>query len=140
MAPARIGQVTFDLTRYPVIVLALPERGDTAGVNAWYDRVEQLLGEARGPIALVHDLRQLDVLAVTALERRAVAQRTTRLSSHPRVGLVSADARIVPNSLMVGALTAITWLAGSVPWPQRTFSSEAEAIAWATSRIRFNQP
>ena len=63
--------------------------------------------------------------------RAAVAMRVQRLSA-THASKIGADARIVGGGpIVLGILRAIDWLSGSLPWPQASFSTEAEAIAWA---------
>lgn len=127
--------VRFERHLYPIVLLRMPKRGSVAGVHAWYDEVERILREAEGPVGLVHDLRPVELLSMTAAHRSAVAERTSRLVQHPSGRRLAADARIASNALTAGAITAVSWLTGAMPWPQGTFTDEAEAIAWARARV-----
>lgn len=127
--------VRFEVGLYPIIVLRIPSTGDVDGISAWYEETERLLREARSPIALVHDLRAVGLSALTSANRRAVAERSRRLTELSGIELLVADARIVSNQLAVSAMTGVAWLAGKVPWAQSTFTSETEALGWASERI-----
>ncbi len=83
----------------------------------------------------MHDFRPVEFSSITAAHRRAIADRSGRLPSLPGIRNLAADARIVSNPLAVGAITAVSWLTGAMPWPQSTFSDESEALAWARARI-----
>ena len=45
---------------------------------------------------------------------------------------LGADARIVSNAIVAGAVSVVTWLTGATPWPQATFAAtiqeEPEAL------------
>ncbi len=129
------GTVRFDTSHHPILVLRMPARGDVDSIHLWYDETERWLREARRPIALVHDFRPVEFSSITAAHRRAIADRSGRLPSLPGIRNLAADARIVSNPLAVGAITAVSWLTGAMPWPQSTFSDESEALAWARARI-----
>lgn len=130
-----VAEVRFDTSRYPIVILRMPARGGVDAVHVWYDETERLLREARGPIALVHDFRPVEFTSVTASHRRAIADRSARLPTLLGIERLAADARIVSSPLAVGAITAVAWMAGAVPWPQATFSDENAALDWARLRI-----
>ena len=135
MNPSSFESVRFERQLYPIVILRMPRRGSVDGVHAWYDEVERILGAATGPIGLIHDVRPVELLSMTAAHRSAVAERTTRLKSSPSIGRLVADARIASNAIAAGAITAVSWLTGAVPWPQATFTDEQAAIAWTRARI-----
>jgi hypothetical protein len=127
--------VRFEHQLYPIVILRMPKRGSVDGVHAWYDEVERILEAATGPIGLVHDIRPVELLSMTAAHRSAVAERTTRLCKSPSARRIVADARIASNAIAAGAITAVSWLTGAVPWPQATFTDEQAAIAWTRARV-----
>jgi hypothetical protein len=126
-----VNSVTFELERYPLVVLRMPQRGSVEQVHAWYDHVERLLRDASAPLALVHDLRRLDLMSVTARHRAAVAERSLALKGAHLADRIGADARIVTNPVVAGAVNVVSWLTGATPWPQATFTNEGEAVDWA---------
>ncbi|MFO0696238.1 MAG: hypothetical protein U0230_21920 [Polyangiales bacterium] len=129
------GRVLFEQQHHPVVILRMPSRGSVTAIHDWYDEVERILRDAKGPIALVHDLRPLEIITVSAAHRQAVAERTNRLRSSPHVHKLAADARILSNAVLAGAVTAVSWLTGSTPWPQASFSSDEDAIAWSRAQL-----
>lgn len=135
MTTAAVGEVEFDLSRYPVVILRMPARGSVASIEAWYERVERLLVEAVDSIALVHDLRPVELGGMTAEHRRAVAEGTKRLERSPHSRKIAADARIFSNAVMAGAVTAVSWITGSTPWPQANFSNDRDAIVWSSEQL-----
>ena len=129
------GRVEFERRHARVFLLRMPARGTVEVIHEWHDEVERLLAEAGEPIALVHDLRPVEISSVTAAHRRVVAERTTRLQASPHVRKLGADARILSNALTAGAVTAISWLSGPPPWPHGNFSREEDAMVWARARL-----
>lgn len=129
------SRVVFERAHHPVVILRMPRRGTVPDIHRWYDEVEALLAQAREPIALLHDLRPVELTSVTALHRAAVAERTLALKNGPYVGRIGADGRIVGNAIVAGAVSVVSWLTGTTPWPQATFSDEAEAIAWCRAKL-----
>lgn len=113
----------------------MPARGSVASIEAWYERVERLLFEAVDSIALVHDLRPVELGGMTAEHRRAVAEGTKRLERSPHSRKIAADARIFSNAVMAGAVTAVSWITGSTPWPQANFSNDRDAIVWSSEQL-----
>lgn len=140
MNPSREGQVVFDDSAYPVIVLRMPERGTIDSIRAWYDEVEKRLRNATEPLALVHDLRPLALSSITASHRHAVAEGTNRLLAPELASKLGADARIFGNAVIAGAVTAVSWMTGATPWPQGNFSDEADAIAWCRRELARRVP
>jgi len=132
-------KVQFELDRYPVVVLRMPHTGSVQAIHAWYDHVEQLLREASTPLGLVHDLRKPDLMSVTARHRAAAAERSQRLKHAHLAERIGADARIVSNPIVAGAVTVVSWLTGTVPWPQATFSRESDAVDWCLSALGLAQ-
>jgi len=125
------GDVVSELDRYPIIILRMPKHGSIDSIHRWYDRVEQLLAEAKEPLALIHDFRPVDLLSVNAANRQAIAERVSRIAKSPHVRKIGADARVHANAVIAGAITAVSWLTGSTPWPANNFSNEEAAISWA---------
>jgi hypothetical protein len=135
MSESVFEHVRFEQHLYPVVILRMPKRGVVASVHRWYDEVERILRAADGPVGLVHDLRPVELLSMTAAHRSAVAERTTRLRESPSARRLVADARIASSAVTAGAITAVSWLTGAMPWPQATFTDEHAAITWARARI-----
>lgn len=135
MASEQHGRVVFDERAYPVVVIRMPPRAPVESIHAWYDEVEQRLRDARSPLALVHDLRPLELSSVTALHRHAVAERTSRLFAEPFASKLGADGRIFGSAIVAAAVTGVSWLTGKTPWPQGNFDDEVRAIAWARSAL-----
>jgi hypothetical protein len=135
MAEPRDGSVVFERHHYPIVILRMPTNGSVASIHLWYDEVESLLRKATTKIALVHDLRPVELLSVTALHRAAVAERTLALRDSGLGARLGADARIVSNAIVAGAVSVVTWLTGATPWPQGTFSSEHEAVEWCRAQL-----
>jgi hypothetical protein len=128
-------RVVFERHLYPIVLLRMPAAGPLAAVHAWYDEVEALLRAADTSLALIHDLRPLDLLSVTSVHRAAVAERTLRLRDAGLDRRLGADARIVSNRFVAGAVSAVSWITGSTPWPQATFANESEAIRWCMTAL-----
>ena len=128
-------KVRFELQRYPVVILRMPQAGTFESIHEWYDTVERILREAQSPVALVHDLRALELMSVTARHRAVVAERTLGLKHAGLEARIGADARIVTNPIVAGAVTVVSWLTGTTPWPQGTFTSEPEAVVWCQKAL-----
>lgn len=131
-----MSSYVIDQSRYPLVVIRMSRRATSDAIDAWYDEVEALLGAATGKVALIHDMRFVDLSAITAAHRSAVAARTNRLRELGLGEHIGADARIAPNAIVAGAIRAVSWLTGAVPWPQGTFTSEDEALAWSEQQLQ----
>lgn len=127
--------VRFERHHHPIIILRMPANGSVAAIHAWYDEVEAILRSASTKIALVHDLRPVELLSVTALHRAAVVERTLALTGSPLGARIGADCRIVSNAIVAGAVSVVSWLTGTTPWPQGTFANEREAIEWCRATL-----
>lgn len=125
------GRVRFDESRLPIVVVTLPAHGSIDAVHAWYDHVEALLERETRPIALVHDLRNVQILSGTSLHRRTIATRVRRLRERGLDRRLAADARVFTNDLLASVVAVVDWLAGERPWPQRNFADLEQAFAWA---------
>lgn len=124
-------RVSFDESRWPIVVVKLPAHGPVLGIHDWYDHVERLLGLADRPIALVHDLREIEILSGSSLHRRTIAERMRRLRDDGLHAKLAADARVFSNDVLANVIAVVDWLAGDRPWPQKNFASMEGAFAWA---------
>lgn len=95
-------RVVFELERFPLVVLRFPPSGPEQAIHEWHDEVERILAASEEPVALVHDLRPLELRAVTAAHRAVVAERTRRLRASCFVHRYAADVRLVSNALVAG--------------------------------------
>lgn len=132
--------MTFDESRWPVVIVRLPRTGSLDDIHRWYDHVEAMLRRSERPLGLVHDLRAIELLSGTALQRRAIAERSAKLGTLGLAPKIAADARVIGSEIIANVVAVIDWLTGERPWPQQTFATMEEALVWARMRTEVTRP
>ncbi len=128
----------FRVERFPVVVARAPSGRDAArDIPTFYAEWDEAI--ARGPHAVLIDLRDVDPFAVGAARRRKVAEEAERRRDGLERTLV-AEARLVSTSLVRAMMTAFDWL---LPQPFRhpicNFSSMAEAEDWLQDQLAIRE-
>ncbi len=118
--------------RFPIVDVCIKgviPPGGMEGLVATYRAVS-----ARGArFALLVDARALDASNTDARTRKRDAAVYRAASAELRASIV-CEARIVHSTVARYVITAFDWLTG-VPWPSASFTTPAEAEAWARRQL-----
>jgi hypothetical protein len=124
-------RVSIDESRWPVVMATWP--ADVMDDAEFNDMVATMSGfSKRGqPFVVVHDARRAS--RPTPKQRAHAAQQQKADETWTRKSL-RAVALVVSSPLVAGVATAINWISPP-PYPQKFFSSLAEAQAWAAEQL-----
>lgn len=129
MGPPDRPTLTLDSSRWPLLVLTFPERIEPDDLRAAYAAWEVLF--ARGPHAVITDLRRFNPVFGPPTARRLIAEEVEkRRPAFDR--LLVAEARVVGDRVVAGLVTAFDWVIGGTferPVLNTTSMVEAEAFA-----------
>ncbi len=121
-----------DASRAPLYVMEFGASTTDEELESLCRAREEWARHAKYEVAWVVDLSR--ILDVTAKQRRTFAEHLARFEPHD-AKFNQGSGIVVPNTFLRGVLTAIFWL--SPPrFPNQTFSTRAEAFAWAEARLR----
>jgi hypothetical protein len=125
------GGFVIDESAFPLVFINVSEGAEVAQLEEFFAAYERMLARNE-PFANVTDVSRVRSRP-NALVRQRLAEWTRSIESRV-VRLSKADARIVNNALIRGAMTAIGWL-HQHPVKQEWFSNREEAVAWAIERL-----
>ena len=119
--------LTFDETAWPLLYVRFPSKPLSDEGFEYFIKRYTLFVERRAQFATILDSRGLST-AITAQQRRRLAEWfavTGELASEVHFGI----AVLISNSVIRGALMAVTWIA-PIPVPVKPFGSVADSAPW----------
>jgi hypothetical protein len=125
-----MGQIAFDDSQWPIVVVRYPKEIEQADFTAHLERVSTYVRRAE-PWGMFNDSRGAG--QPNARQRQAIAtfydQHEALVREHWR-----GTAIIFDSPLIVGVLTALTWLRPP-PHPFKPFSNADEGRRWLEERF-----
>jgi hypothetical protein len=120
--------------RDPIFIFRMPANHRTEDLIAACQETERLCATAPGPYVVISALGNLS--RSTAGERAFVGKSNERVHAMPTVKKYCLGMAIVlTNPFQRGVVTALEWFSRR-PFPSTVVSSEAEALAWVTAKLR----
>lgn len=120
------ASIVFDKALFPLLYITFTARPMTdADVHAFCGEMDTILKAGRKCFALIDTTRQRS--AATATQRRIFAEWISDPRSRALSKLRVADALVIPNPLIRGAVTAVFWVRPPVA-PTKTVGTASEAI------------
>ena len=122
----------FDTTKFPLVFL------DTVGditpvqLDAHFDEYRKVLDRDK-PYALVYDASKIGKVDAVLRKRYAEFMKANEANFNR---LCVGCGFVITSAIVRGALTAVLWLTGSLPFPHKIFSTRDEAEAWAREQLR----
>ena len=130
----RANHPWIDETRAPLYVVAPPDCSD-AEVNLLFRACDTIYADLTHDVAWVID--STDARNVSAKMRRIVADHLRR-NRLVMMTYVAGIAIVVPNAVMRGVFTAITWLV-PLEFPHEVVQTRAQGLHWAEQALRERQ-
>jgi hypothetical protein len=131
------GPFAADLSLFPILQLRSPHVAsyEHVSIASYFDCVDRGLARLR-PFVIMHDMRDIPPVD----DARRVEFMEMLAARRPQVvRLLRGYGAVAESPLERGIVTAFAWFA-QVPFPVRTFSSEADAEAWLQERLEAPAP
>lgn len=120
--------ITINTSRAPVFLVTFPAEFSLDELRMHFDRME---GPAqRSKIVTIIDVSAVDISRISVEHRRVAAECYRKFSANIPAGHLVGEAFLLSSPIARGLLTAVRWLAPP-SWPNKNFSRERDALAWA---------
>ncbi len=130
-ATGAAARVTIDASKWPRVYATWPDQPLADEEFEAMLRELSALTDRGQPFVVIHDGRK----AVRPTpKQRALAAAQQKLDAPRARRLIRGTALVVSSPIIASVITAINWIAPA-PYPQKTFSSLAEAEAWAAQQL-----
>ena len=130
----RANHLWIDEARAPLYVVAPPDCSDSE-VNLLFRACDAIYADLTHDVAWVLDAT--DSRNVSAKSRRIVADHLRR-NRLVMMTYVAGIAVVIPNALMRGVFTAITWLV-PLEFPHQVVQTREQGVVWAEQALRERQ-
>lgn len=114
---------------FPIVIANFPREPGLDTVAQFFAEIEACLDAHDARCAIMTNLTHVNPLKASAKERKLTDDAGKKLRPKFDKYLI-AEARVVPNATLRGALVVIDWLDGAVPWKRTTVASYERALAW----------
>ena len=121
-----------DDSEKPLYVVTYPRERTDEDVRLGHRGIRSIYERTTVPVAWVVDASA--VRSAPATQRRIVSEHERSVRAHA-IQWCAGLAVVIPNSLVRGFFTAVTWLA-PLSYPHQLFETRDEAMAWAREQLR----
>lgn len=122
----------FDTTKFPLVFLEMIGDLTPQQLEQHFSEYKALLDRGL-PYGIVYDASKIG--KVDAVFRKRYAE-FTKVNEADFNRLCIGCGFVITSAVVRGALTAVLWVTGSLPFPHKIFATREEAEAWTREQLR----
>jgi hypothetical protein len=131
-----VNPYRFDMTKFPLVVLETVGDIPPDQLDTHFAEYRRIL-DRNQPYTLVYDATKIGKVDALLRKRYAEFMKTNERDFER---LCLGCSFVITSAVVRGALTAVLWLTGSLPFPHKISSTREEAEAWAREQLRAGKP